>query len=259
MDTPGIVKFPAALDSSDSLIRVGNGLVTTLTADLPAGQLSCAVTDASAWPLTGIATIQKRVAATVGTETVYLPTGALEIINFERSGNTLTVTRGEQGTSDIAHDAGDFVECRITALHHEVHSNAIIAIESELQNALVSIVWGSPAPESGNAIEIAASCLGFAGAPFLSGLVDVKIVVSDGAADASPSHTATINPAAVPVGTITEGAGTATATIRTDNNGNFKISITETASASRYLWISTGGHSRLWVRSSTGVQQITFA
>lgn len=259
MDTPGIVKFPAALDSSDSLIRVGNGLVTTLTADLPAGQLSCAVTDASAWPLTGIATIQKRVAATVGTETVYLPTGALEIVNFERSGNTLTVTRGEQGTTDIPHDAGDFIECRITALHHEAHSNAIIAIETALQPALISVVWGTPGAESGNAIEIAASCVGFAGEPFLSGLVDVRIIVSDGAADASPSHTATINAAAIPVGTITEGAGTATATVRTDSGGNFKISINETAAASRYLWTTTGGHSRLWVRSSTGVQQLTFA
>lgn len=132
MDTPGIVKFPAELDSPDSLIRVGNGLVTTLTADLAPGQLSIGVANASAWPATGIATIQKRVAATVGTETVYLPTGALEIINFERSGNTLAIQRGQQGTADIGHDAGDYIECRITAAHHETLSQALLVIEEKL-------------------------------------------------------------------------------------------------------------------------------
>lgn len=131
-DTPGIVKFPASLDSPDSLIRVGNGLVTTLTADLPAGQLSIGVANASAWPMTGIATIQKRMAATVGAETVYLPTGALEIINFERSGNTLTLQRGQQGTADIGHDAGDYIECRITAAHHSALRDALLSVEGKL-------------------------------------------------------------------------------------------------------------------------------
>jgi hypothetical protein len=258
MDTPGIVKFPTSLDSADSLVQVGNGLVTTLSVGLATGQTSIVVVNASSWPLTGIATIQKRVTATVGSETVFLPTGPVEIVNFERSGNTLTITRAQQGTSDIPHDAGDYIECRITAKHHEVLRDAVLAVETELQSSLISLVWASPSTESGDAIEIAASCVGFAGQAFVSGLVDVKIVVSDGAGDASPSHTATINPAIVPVGTITEGSGTATATVRTNNSGHFKISISETATASRYLWVTTGGHSRLWVRSSTGVQQLTF-
>lgn len=128
-----------------------------------------------------------------------------------------------------------------------------------LNNALISVVWGSPAAESGNAIEIAASCLDFSGAAFASGLVDVKLIVSDAANDGEPSHTAVITAASVPVGTILSGSGTATVIVRTDSNGNFKIKVTETAAASRYLWTTTGGHSRLWVRSSTGVQQLTFA
>lgn len=131
-DTPGIVKFPAALDSADSLIRAGNGLVTTLAANVAAGQLSFVVANAAAWSATGIATIQKRVAAVVGSETVYLPTGSLEIINFERSGNTLTVARGQQGTSDIPHDAGDYIECRITALHHSALRDAQLVTEAKL-------------------------------------------------------------------------------------------------------------------------------
>lgn len=132
-DTPGIVKFPTALDSPDSLIRVGNGLVTTLAADITAGQTSFVVTNAAGWPATGIATIQKRTAATIGAETVYLPTGPLEIITFELSGNTLSnVLRGRQGTAAIAHQAGDYIECRITALHHQALRDAILNLEGQV-------------------------------------------------------------------------------------------------------------------------------
>lgn len=141
-DTPGIVKFPAAVDSPDSLIRVGNGLVTTLAADLAPGQLSCVVTNAVAWPVTGIATIQKRLAETIGAEVVYLPTGPLEIVNFERSANTLTLQRAQQGTLDIQHDAGAYIECRITALHHSVLSQAIIALENYLTGLPTKFIFG---------------------------------------------------------------------------------------------------------------------
>lgn len=129
--TPG-TKFPAAVDTPEDLILTGNGLVTTLTANLAAGGLSCTVANASNWPAKSIATIQKRVAAIIGAETVYLPTGPLEIVNYERVGNTLTLTRAQQGTLDIAHDAGDYIECRITALHHDVPRGAIVAIEGKL-------------------------------------------------------------------------------------------------------------------------------
>lgn len=142
-DTPGIVKFPGALDSADSLIRAGNGLVTTLSADITAGQLSFAVANASAWPATGIATIQKRVAETIGAETVYLPTGPLEIITFERSGNTLqNCLRGQQGTTALSFQAGDYIECRITALHHETLRTAILAVETYLFGLSGKFVFG---------------------------------------------------------------------------------------------------------------------
>lgn len=142
-DTPGIVKFPTALDSADSLIRAGNGLVTTLSADITAGQLSFAVANAASWPATGIATIQKRSAATIGAETVYLPTGPLEIITFERSGNTLqNCLRGQQGTTALGFQAGDYIECRITALHHETLKTAILAVETYLFALSGKFVFG---------------------------------------------------------------------------------------------------------------------
>lgn len=142
-DTPGIVKFPLALDSADSLIRAGNGLVTTLVADITAVQTSFGVFDGAAWPTSGIATIQKRVAATIGAETVYLPTGPLEIITFERSGNTLqNCLRGQQGTTALGFQAGDYIECRITALHHETLRDAILAVETYLFGLSGKFIFG---------------------------------------------------------------------------------------------------------------------
>lgn len=143
MDTPGIVKFPGELDTADSLVREGNGLVTTLTADVAAGQSSFSVANAAAWPVTGIATIQKRVAKDLGGETVYLPIGPLEIVTFELSGNTLVnVLRGQQGTSDIAHDAGDYIECRITALNVSAVKDAVRATQAKLGAGATTPVAG---------------------------------------------------------------------------------------------------------------------
>lgn len=252
-DVPGTINFPASRDTPVSLIEAKNNASSTLTAGISAGDLIIPVADPGEFSASGIATIVDSLTA---------PT-RLEIVLFtSKAGSTLIVPaggRGAFGTTAQGWPLGGFIEMRPVAEHHTTNSTAIIAIETELQNALISVVWDAPGAESGSAIEISASCLGFAGEAFLSGLADLKIIVSDGAADSSPSHTATISAANAPVGTITEGTGTATVTVRTDSNGAFKIKVNETAAESRYLWISTGGHSQLWVRSSTGVQQLTFA
>lgn len=246
MSTPFTINFPASLEDAISLPPAKNNAAGVLASPgLAIGAPSftlTSLTDANEFGAVTPVTIDD------------------EILYCSRSGVTFTVlARGQEGTFEASHSAGVDVEQNLNAGWINAAYDGIKALQSELQNSLIAVVWGSPGAESGNAVEIPASCIGFAGEAFVSGLVDVKIIVSDGAADASPSHTATISAASVPVGTITEGTGTATVTVRTDSNGAFKIKITETAAASRYLWISTGGHSRLWVRSSTGVQQLTFA
>ena len=128
----------------------------------------------------------------------------------------------------------------------------------DLPLALVSIVWGAPGAESANKIDVSASCQDFTGGSLASGIVDVEVTCSDGAADAEPSATATLGAADTPAGTILSGAGTATLVIRTDAAGNFAVGVTETAAAMRYLWIKAGGNARLWVRSAAGVLELTF-
>ena len=128
----------------------------------------------------------------------------------------------------------------------------------EVDESLISLEWGTPSAETANAIEITGSIKTLAGAALASSVVDVQVIVSDGATDCEPSATATLSAAGTPVGTVLAGSGTATLTIRS-NAGSLSIRASETAAAHRYLWLRNGGHQRLWVRSLTGVQELVFA
>lgn len=124
---------------------------------------------------------------------------------------------------------------------------------------LVNVVWGTVGAESSNAIEVPASCQDVSGVAVSSSEIGVMVIVSDSAADAEPSATATISAASVAVGTLLAGSGTATAVFKTDASGNFKIRVSETAAASRYIWVRAGGHFQRFVKARDGVLQLTFA
>jgi len=128
----------------------------------------------------------------------------------------------------------------------------------EVDELLISLEWGTPSAETGNAIDITGSIKTLAGAALSSSVVDVQVIVSDGATDCEPSATATLSAAGTPVGTVLAGSGTATLTIRS-NAGSLAIRASETAAANRYLWLRNGGHQRIWIRSLTGVQELVFA
>lgn len=126
------------------------------------------------------------------------------------------------------------------------------------QDYFVNVVWGTPAAESSNAIEVLGSCEYLDGSTYTTGLAAIRVIVSDGAVDREPSATATINEANTPVGTLLAGGGTATAEFLTDSNGQFRIQVTETAAADRYIWVQAGGHFQLFVKAKLGVLQLTF-
>ncbi len=140
-----------------------------------------------------------------------------------------------------------------------VFNGPIAEFSNTVDTSLVSLVWGTPGAESANAIEIPATLIDFAGLPLESNQVDVQLVVTDGAADNEPSSTATLSAAGSPVGTVLAGSGTATLVMRTDAVGELAVKVSETAAGFRYLWVKNGGQARLWVRSSTGVLELTFA
>ena len=122
----------------------------------------------------------------------------------------------------------------------------------------VGIAWGSPGAESSNSIEITGSVVDYLGIGWSTSFVDVTVIVSDGAADSEPSHTATLSAAGTPVGTVLGGSGTATLTIRSAS-GAFKVKVTETAAGNRYLWVRNGGNMRFVPHAVAGVVELVFA
>lgn len=126
-------------------------------------------------------------------------------------------------------------------------------------SSLIEVVWATPSGESSNAIEVQGTCYDIDNAVYTTNAVYATVVVSDAANDAEPSSTATINAAGTPVGTIVAGAGTATAVFKTNNSGQFKIKVTETAAASRYIWVKSGGHQQVYVRARDGILQLTYS
>jgi hypothetical protein len=124
---------------------------------------------------------------------------------------------------------------------------------------LAQITWDAPGAESSNVIEIQGRLKTNAGVEIASANGEVEIIVSDSATDAEPSATATLAAAASPVGTLMAGSGTATARFRTSAAGYFKVAVSETAAASRYLWIRQGTNSQYWIRAGEAPKQVTFA
>lgn len=127
-----------------------------------------------------------------------------------------------------------------------------------LTPVLVGLEWGTPTAEASNAIEVTGTVKDFQNVALNSSIVDVEILVTDGANDHEPSATATLSAGTVPVGTVLSGSGTARLVMRT-SSGSLKVKVTETAAGNRYLWIKQNGHARLWVRAVAGVLELTFA
>jgi tetrahydromethanopterin S-methyltransferase subunit F len=124
---------------------------------------------------------------------------------------------------------------------------------------LIEVAWDAPAAESGNAREVLGRCYDLYNVAFNSNVVYVTCVVTDSASDFEPSATATISAAPVsPVGELVAGGGTATAVFKTNSNGQFKIRVSETAAANRYIWVRSGGHMQVYVKARDGILELQF-
>jgi len=128
---------------------------------------------------------------------------------------------------------------------------------SDISQKLVSVEWQEPSSESSNSIEVSAKIYDSYGDDFDTDVVDMEIVVTDGASDYEPSETAILTAANSPVGIVLSGSGTATLNIRSQG-GSVKFKVTEPGTAHRYIWLRGSGHCRAWPRSTTGVLELQF-
>lgn len=128
----------------------------------------------------------------------------------------------------------------------------------DVNDTLVGLRWGSPSGELSNTIEITGDILAYDGTVLLSSLPSVEIVVSDGAADAEPSHTAYLTAASSPNGVVLAGSGTATLIIQAQG-GSLSVAVHEPGVGHRFLWVAGARHERLWIRAVDGVQELVFS
>lgn len=128
---------------------------------------------------------------------------------------------------------------------------------STLADRFASISFTITQPETANVIGVTATAANLAGTTIASTATSVLVLVSDSATDAEPSATATLSIGAS--GTALAGGGTATMHIQTSAAGQFVVNVTETAVASRFLWVKQGHGSQTWVRANAAPFTLTFA
>jgi hypothetical protein len=125
-DVPGTINFPTTLDTPVSLIETANLAGTTLSAGIGSGDLSIPLTSAADFPASGIVTLVDSLSTATKIEM---------LVYTSKTGTDLIVPtggRGQFGTSAQSWTAGQFVQMRHTAQHHETLADAIIALETKV-------------------------------------------------------------------------------------------------------------------------------
>src|SRR5262245_14282383 len=126
MPTPGVIEYPAALDTALSLIEVNNNASDTLTGNISVSDLLIPVANPGKFPNSGFFTLVDSLTA---------PTKIEIALYTSKSGSNLVVPpggRGAQGTTAFAFSTGNFVEQRPTARHHTALRDLLLAIEAKL-------------------------------------------------------------------------------------------------------------------------------
>jgi len=123
----GVSTYPPDIDLASNLIIAGNNIRSSLVGALAIDGMSITVANASGWPASGALTFDVAVADRTPTSS--------EIVYYSgRDGNVLTLSqRAVGGTTAKAWIAGSSVEGRHIAEHHNLHSSAIIALQTEVE------------------------------------------------------------------------------------------------------------------------------
>jgi hypothetical protein len=134
-DSPsGVSTYPPIIDHASNLLIAANNKKSTTTTALDLTGLSVTVADASAWPASGAITLDLVIIP------ARTPTSNEIAYYISRAGNVLTLdARAQGGTTAKTWAIGSSVEMRYTAEHHNLHSQCIIALQTELSTAEASI------------------------------------------------------------------------------------------------------------------------
>ena len=124
----GVVGFPAVVDDARIYFLVSNNARATLASSITTSALSVTLTgDLSKFKDSGALTIDHA-------DTDLRTASSSEIVYYDgKAAQVLTLqSRGQDGTTAKAWAAGAAIEARIIERHHEIHTEALIAVETEV-------------------------------------------------------------------------------------------------------------------------------
>ena len=124
----GVVQFPAAVDSAKSYFLVSNNARALLASPITASDLSVTLAgDLSKFKSSGALTLDLPLA-------ILRTASSSEVVYYSgKAGQVLTLTaRAQDGTTAKEWAQGSAIESRIIERHHEIHTEALIAVETEV-------------------------------------------------------------------------------------------------------------------------------
>lgn len=163
-----------------------------------------------------------------------------------------TVTAGAGNSGEVFVSNGSSVEPTWTLI-------GTANIAEAVRDTFAYTSWGTPGAEISNSIDTTLTMLDLGGTTLAVNTTIVEIMVTDSATDAEPSATATLSAGTTPLGTMLAGSGSATVFMSTSASGTLTVKCTETAAASRFLWVRQGPNSQAWVRANATPLTLTFA
>jgi hypothetical protein len=115
-------QFPASVATDSQLVVAANNISTTLVGAIGSGTTSISVVSTSGMVMNMLLQID-----TVG--------GSPEVVQVSSIGGTLTVVRGFDGTTAVAHPSGSGVHGYVSAWHHNALRVEVEAIEGVLRGS----------------------------------------------------------------------------------------------------------------------------
>ncbi len=207
-DTPGTVKFPAALDTQDSLFRTSDNARSTLASSITSGSTTLT--------LAGGGTFPSSSAIVVDSEVIYY-TG--------RSTNTLTgLLRGQEGTTAASHSVGVYVKAPILSSQRDVLVDVMLRMQAKLGFGTSTPTAGAVLVSNGDGSSYWTTTPNLAGATGIgSGTGGV------------------INPGSTTVGAASLGATTGKVSLQTKAVERVAIENDGGLNASAASWVDLGG------------------
>lgn len=112
----GTTNFPAALDTTETLIQAADNAITTLSAQIDSSVTTIPVVATASFPSNGIFSIENELISYTG-----------------KTSTTFTgCTRGFDGTTAATHASSSLVEQEISSIYHRTMVSALIATQTKL-------------------------------------------------------------------------------------------------------------------------------